>query len=450
MVNVGDTIAAIATPPGVGAIGILRISGPQVERIAVALLGCLPPARHACLGSFRDAAGRVVDRGIALYFPPPASFTGEPVLELQGHGSPIVLDLLLSAVLELGARQARPGEFTERAFLNGKLDLTQAEAIADLVASATVAQARLALRTLQGAFARHIAALSEDLTQTRVLVEALLDFPDEDLDVPSFLRVREALQRLIAATDHLLLTAQQGERMREGARVVIAGVPNVGKSSLLNALSGEETAIVTPLPGTTRDPLRSEIELDGLPVRLIDTAGLRADAEPIEQEGIRRARTHIEQADLVLWLFDDVLDPSGAALAMVEMPPTVPLLLVRNKIDLTAEPPALRQRSDSYLEVALSARTGAGIDLLRAQLKTCLGASDAEEGSFSARRRHLDALRRARAALHEAARWQDATGAEEWVAEELRRAQQALGEITGAVSSDELLGRIFADFCIGK
>lgn len=443
-----DTIAAIATPPGSGAIGIVRVSGPQVTAIAARMLGAVPPPRQARFASFRDDAGEVIDQGLALYFPAPASFTGEPVLELHGHGSPVVLDQVLATVLRLGARPAQPGEFSARAFLNGKLDLTQAEAIADLVASTTVTQARLALRSLQGEFARRVTALVEELTQTRVLIEALLDFPDEDLDLPSLARIGADLERIAAALEQLLSVAQHGERLREGARVVIAGRPNVGKSSLLNALAGEDLAIVTPHPGTTRDPLRSEIAVAGLPVQLVDTAGLRAEADPIEQEGIRRAQAQLEQADVILWLFDQANDPDAGALATVTLPPQVPLLLVRNKIDLTADSPGIYRRPDGSEEIALSVQTGAGLALLRARLAQHLGVSG--EGLFSARRRHLDALRRALAAVEEARRLHAEEEAGEQIAEELRLAQQALGEITGAVTADDLLGRIFADFCIGK
>ncbi|MCG6941235.1 MAG: tRNA uridine-5-carboxymethylaminomethyl(34) synthesis GTPase MnmE [Thiohalocapsa sp.] len=444
-----DTIAAIATPPGVGAVGILRISGPRAADIAVSLLGRLPQPRRALLARFLDADGEAIDQGLALYFPAPHSFTGEDVLEFQGHGGPVVLDRLLARLLALGARAARPGEFTERAFLEGKLDLTRAEAIADLIASGTEQQARLAARSLQGAFARRVEALLEALTAVRVLLEATLDFPDEDLDPRLGADIEVALARLLADVDALLAIARRGERLRDGLLVVLAGAPNAGKSSLLNALLETDRAIVTPIPGTTRDLLHADVQIDGLPLRVVDTAGLRLSLDPIEQEGVRRAREQIDHADLVLWVIDDA-DPQAGARPPPDLPAQVPVLGIRNKIDLTGRSPGECPGIDGTTEIACSATTGAGLDALRRALTQQAGLGADGGGEFSARRRHLDALRRTGAHLRAAAAAQGEGQLPELVAEDLRLAQRSLGEITGAVSSDELLGRIFNEFCIGK
>ncbi len=442
-----ETIAAVATAPGFGGVGIVRVSGPAAAHLARALLGRVPPPRQAAFARFRDADGAAIDSGLALWFPAPASFTGEDILELQGHGGPVVLDLVLRRTLELGARLARPGEFSERAFLNGKLDLTQAEAIADLIAAGTQTAARLAGRTLEGALSRRVAALVEGLTQLRMVCEAALDFPDEDLDPLADARVAADLAALSADMAGLLADARQGQLVREGLRLVIAGPPNAGKSSLLNALSGADTAIVSPIPGTTRDLLRAEIQIDGLPLHITDTAGLRPAADPVEEEGIRRAQGQIAQADRVLWVFAG--DADGAVGPDAHLPPGVALTRVRNKIDLTGEAPGLRE-TQTGPEVALSARTGAGLAELRAHLKAVAGFQGAGGGEFLARRRHLEALGRAQGHLADAGACLAATGAGELVTEDLRQAQRALGEITGEVSSDDLLGRIFAGFCIGK
>ena len=445
-----ETIAAVTTPPGLGGVGMIRISGPRVPLLAQALLGGLPKPRFAALRRFCAADGTAIDQGIALYFPAPCSFTGEDVLELQGHGGPVVLDLVLRRALELGARLARPGEFSERAFLNGKLDLAQAEAIADLIEAGTEAAARLAGRTLQGALSRRVDALVEGLIRLRAYCEAALDFPDEDVDFLADAQVAADLGRLIADTNALIADARQGQLVREGLRLVIAGPPNAGKSSLLNALSGADTAIVSPIPGTTRDLLRAEIQIDGMPLHITDTAGLRPPADPIEAEGIRRAQTQIAQADQVLWVFtaECGLPPAGPG-ADAHLPLGVPVTYVRNKIDLSGEAPGVRE-THAGLEVALSARTGAGLPELRAHIKTLAGFQGAAGGEFLARQRHLDALGRALVHLTTAAAVLDATGAGELLAEDLRQAQHALGEITGAFGSDDLLGRIFAGFCIGK
>lgn len=422
-----------------------------MQGIARALLGRVPRPRYATLSPFRTASGDAIDSGLALYFPGPASFTGEDVLELQGHGGPVVLDRLLRRVVALGARLARPGEFSERAFLHGKLDLTQAEAIADLIAAATETAARLAGRTLQGALSRRVQALVERLTGLRVYCEAALDFPDEDIDFLADARVGAEIQGLIAETRTLLAEARQGQLVREGLRLVIAGPPNAGKSSLLNALSGTDTAIVSHLPGTTRDLLHAEIQIDGLPLHITDTAGLRHAADTIEAEGIRRAQGQIAQADLVLWVFSaDDQDVSQTPSAEDHLPPGVAVTYVRNKIDLTEETPGLRD-TPAGPEVALSARTGAGLEALRTHIKAIAGFQGAEGGGeFLARRRHLDAIGRALAHLEAASATLAATAAGELVAEDLRQAQNALGEITGQVASDDLLGRIFSGFCIGK
>jgi tRNA modification GTPase len=446
-----DTIAAVATPPGFGGVGIVRVSGPAAAGIALGLLGRLPRPRHAALSRFRAADGAEIDSGLALYFPGPASFTGEDVLELQGHGGPVVMDLLLRRALELGARLARPGEFSERAFLNGKLDLAQAEAIADLIAAGTETAARLAGRTLQGALSQRVHGLVEALTRLRMYCEAALDFPDEEVGFLADARVAADLKSLIADTQALLADARQGQLVREGLRLVIAGPPNAGKSSLLNALSGTETAIVSHIPGTTRDLLRAEIQIDGLPLHITDTAGLREAADSIEAEGIRRAQGQIAQADRVLWVYAGGDEKARhAPSAEDHLPPGVAVTYVRNKIDLSGEAPGLRGTTAGP-EVALSARTGAGLAELRAHLKAVAGFQGPEGvGEFLARRRHLDAIDRALAHLAAAAETLAATAADELVAEDLRQAQNALGEITGELGADDLLGRIFGGFCIGK
>ena len=444
-----DTIAAIATPPGYGGVGVIRLSGPEVREIAEAMLGRIPPPRRAELSWFRDGSGQVLDQGLALYFPAPHSFTGESVLELQGHGGPLILDLLLRRLLELGARLARPGEFTERAFLNGKLDLAQAEAIADLISSGTETAARLAGRSLAGDLSRRVQDLVEELIHLRTFVEAALDFPDEEIDLLADQGIHQRLQGLLAHLEALQRGARQGVLIREGLQVVIAGPPNVGKSSLLNALAGTEAAIVTEIPGTTRDLIHRDIQIDGLPLKIIDTAGLRPAADRVEQEGIRRARAQIDLADAILWLTDDALDPQAREFDPEALPPQIPLTLVRNKIDLSGRPAGLTPGA-RWVELALSARTGQGLTELRAHLKGIAGYQEGTEGIFLARRRHLEALARARDALGRADRLLAAGASAELTAEELRLAQQALGEITGEFTSDDLLGRIFADFCIGK
>ncbi len=431
-----------------GGVGLVRVSGLGVREIALAILGRVPKPRYATFSAFRAHDGNLIDQGLALYFPAPRSYTGEDVLELHGHGGPVVMDLLLHRCLELGARLARPGEFTERAFLNGKLDLAQAEAVADLIESSTALAARLAARSLQGVFSRRIHELVEGLIELRVYLEASLDFPDEDLDLldeKAYIATR--LAALLTQLDRLCAEAQEGQRIREGLTIVIAGAPNVGKSSLLNALCGSDAAIVTDIPGTTRDLLRFDLQIEGLPIRIIDTAGLRQTQDPVEQEGVRRAQEAVQQADLVLWVYDATcgLDEGSRA----GLPQGLPILRVRNKIDLLGESAGSRTESDQ-IEIALSAKTGAGLDLLKRQIKHLAGLSPQPEGAFSARRRHLDALRRARESLAAASvQLAEELGAE-LVAEELRCAQHALSEITGEFGPEDLLDRIFAGFCIGK
>ncbi|MGE0372084.1 MAG: tRNA uridine-5-carboxymethylaminomethyl(34) synthesis GTPase MnmE [Gammaproteobacteria bacterium] len=447
-----DTIAAIATPAGRGGVGVVRVSGPRAAGIAVAVLGQVPAPRRAEYRSFRAEDGSALDTGLALFFPRPHSFTGEDVLELHGHGGPVVLDCLLQRLLALGARHARPGEFSERAFLNDKIDLAQAEAIADLIDSASEQAARAALRSLAGEFSRRVRSLAGALTELRVYVEAAIDFPEEEIDFLADADLRRRFIDLKAELGAVVDAAQQGCLLREGIRVVIAGRPNAGKSSLLNRLAQREAAIVSEIPGTTRDVLREYIAIDGLPLHVIDTAGLRDSADPVERIGIGRAWSEIESADRILLVTDSTQARAEEDTALLDDRPALQarLTLVHNKIDLSGRPPALKAHGDGRTEVWLSAATGAGIEQLRAHLKACMGYQTAGEGVFSARRRHLDALTRVGHHLSEALRQLEEARAGELAAEELRQAQQALGEITGEVTSDDLLGRIFASFCIGK
>ncbi|GAB6039933.1 tRNA uridine-5-carboxymethylaminomethyl(34) synthesis GTPase MnmE [Endothiovibrio diazotrophicus] len=445
-----DTIAAIATPPGRGGVGIIRLSGPAVPDIAPALLGHLPPSRHAGYRPFRDADGDPIDHGIALYFPAPNSFTGEEVLELQGHGGPVVMDLLLQRCLVLGARLARPGEFSERAFLNGRMDLAQAEAVADLIDSGSETAARAALRSLEGAFSERVHQLTESLIGLRMYVEAALDFPEEEIDFLSDGKVSTDLSSIQSEIRDLRASTRQGCLLREGMTLVIAGRPNAGKSSLLNRLAGRESAIVTEIPGTTRDLLREEIQLDGMPLHVIDTAGLRETDDPVEREGVRRAWGAIEKADRLLVVVDDRIGIAEEEWAIVaRLPERLPVTVARNKIDLTGVQPFERD-GELGREIGLSAKQDLGIDRLRRHLEETMGYQRGEEGAFIARRRHLDAIDRADRALAAGNEVFHATGAGELLAEELRAAQEALSEITGEFSSDDLLGRIFSSFCIGK
>jgi tRNA modification GTPase len=453
-----DTIAAIATPPGRGGVGIVRVSGRAAAAIGSAITGGVPlQPRRAHYGPFRDSSGELLDHGLALWFPAPHSFTGEDVLELHGHGGPVILDCLLREVIALGARAARPGEFSERAFLNNKIDLAQAEAIADLIDSASEQAARSAVRSLSGEFSRRVQTLVDELIELRIYVEAAIDFPDEEIDFLGDGRIAAALQALQQKLVDVQHSARQGALLREGITVVIAGLPNAGKSSLLNALAGHERAIVTPIAGTTRDVLREQIQIDGLPLHIIDTAGLRDTPDEVEREGVRRAWQEIERADHILLVVDSTQSrdtdprrwwPAHAPVALGRAPVTVLL----NKCDLSGLEPSLTPPSaaGAATVITLSAQSGAGLPLLRDHLKRSVGYQQQSEGIFSARRRHLDALERAAALLQNGERQLLQRGAGELLAEDLRQAQQALGEITGQFSPDELLGRIFSSFCIGK
>ncbi len=448
-----DTIVAAATPSGVGGIGIVRISGPDVPQIAGKMLGGLPRPRVASLREFHDAAGEPIDTGLALFFPEPGSFTGEPVLELHGHGGPVVMALLVDAAVSLGSRQAEPGEFSKRAFLNDKLDLAQAEAIADLIGSGTAQAARAALRSLSGAFSAAVDALQEQLITLRLHVEAALDFPEEEIDFLCDEQLAARIGDCAAAFEALREGAHAGRLLRDGYRVVIVGQPNAGKSSLLNLLSGQDAAIVTEVAGTTRDILREQIDLDGLLVELIDTAGLRDNPDQIEAEGIRRAREAIKSADAVLWIQDAsakeyAIENESLAALGEESPANVPVITIRNKTDLTDEKPGLLDMRPLTLNI--SAKTGAGTNILREQILMLAGHKNLGEGAFTARRRHIDALGRAEAHFQAGRKALEKAKAGELLAEELRLAQEALGQITGSFTSDDLLGKIFSEFCIGK
>ncbi len=463
-----DTIVACATPPGRGGIGIVRVSGTAtaIDSIARAVLGSLPKPRAAVFRPFRDSRGEAIDDGIAIYFAPPRSFTGEAVLELHGHGGRVVMDLLVARIVELGARLARPGEFSERAFLNDKLDLAQAEAVADLIDSGSGEAARAALRSLLGEFSAMVNGLAEALTELRMYVEAAIDFPEEEIDFLADEEVTRRLREVSAHFDAVAAAARQGQLLRDGMTVVIAGAPNAGKSSLLNRLAGYEAAIVTAVAGTTRDVLRERIAIDGMPLHVIDTAGLRDVHDVVEGEGIRRARAEMTRADRILFVIDAVADRDANTFAAerARLPAGIPVTLVFNKCDLSGDPPRLEADASSGVpgsgaapragnaapRVYLCALTGAGLSLLREHLKESVGFAPGETGNVSARRRHLDALKRARAHVDAGSELLRDRRAGELLAEELRLAQLALGEITGEVTSEDLLGRIFASFCIGK
>lgn len=444
MREASETIVAIATPNGRGGIGVVRVSGSAARGIARSLCNVSPAARRAHYVAFVDAAGGVLDRGLALFFPAPHSFTGEDVLELHAHGSPVVLDALVHRACGLGARPARAGEFSERAFLNGKLDLAQAEAVADLIAAGSAAQARAAQRSLEGEFSRRVEALAQTLVRLRVEVEAAIDFAEDAAESASLPKLAQLFAAAEAQFTALLLATERGARLTRGLHAVIVGAPNVGKSSLLNALAGRERAIVTDIPGTTRDVLRESVLLDGVELTLADTAGLRESADVVESEGIRRARVELAQADLVLLVVDD----AGADAAL---PPEVPAgaarIVVVNKLDLRGGQPA-REEVAGVVRIGLSARSGAGLDLLRAELKRA-AAGDGVDAAFSARSRHVHALQRAGEHLARA-KAALASATPELVAEDLRHAQQQLGEITGSFSTEDLLGAIFSTFCVGK
>jgi tRNA modification GTPase len=452
----GDTIVAIATAPGRGGVGIVRLSGRDARSIGATITqGKLEP-RHAHYTAFHAADRLPIDSGIALYFPGPHSFTGEDVLELQGHGGPVVMDLLLRECCRLGARPARPGEFSERAFLNDKVDLAQAEAIADLINSTTEEAALNATRTLQGAFSHQVDELVTMVTDLRVYVEAAIDFPEEEID---FIQDGQVAERLQVITDQLasvLLQARQGTLLQEGMKLVIAGKPNAGKSSLLNMLSGQDTAIVTPIEGTTRDVLREHIQIDGMPLHIVDTAGLRESGDAVEQEGMRRAWQEMESADRILLVVDGSREsPTGDNPSAIwpekdqHLTRDIPVTIIHNKCDLSGRAASVSSLGDTAV-IELSAKTGEGLDLLQRHLKTCMGYRESAEGQFSARRRHLQSLENAAQCLDNGTQQLVNRGAGELLAEDLRQCQNALGEITGAVTSDDLLGEIFSSFCIGK
>jgi len=442
-----DTIAAIATAPGAAGVGVVRVSGPAVPAIAGALLGRTPLPRHAHFATFHDADGALIDRGLLLHFPAPRSYTGEHVLELQGHGSMVLLDALLRRVCALGARLARPGEFTERAFLNGKLDLTQAEAVADLIAARSQAAARAALQSMEGAFSRRVQDLLQHLIALRMHVEAAIDFPEEEIDFLADPVIAEKLRALREEHAELLHETERGVRLNDGLRVVIVGRPNAGKSSLLNALAGRDRAIVTPIAGTTRDVLRETVQLDGIALELADTAGLRETDDEVEREGVRRAHGELAAADVALLVTEQAHNAKDLVL-LDALPPAVTRIVVVNKIDRDGQSPSNEGTDDADM-LWLSARTGAGVDALREVLKRLAGQGGGE-GAFSARRRHVDALRRVEHHLIQADHALGILRAGELAAEELRQAQHALGEITGTYTSDDLLGAIFGSFCIGK
>jgi tRNA modification GTPase len=445
-----DTIVAAATPPGRGGIGIVRVSGPAAQSIAAAVLGTLPPPRRAVFAAFRDAEHQSLDAGLALFFPRPHSYTGEDVVEFHGHGGPVIVESLVARLVELGARRANPGEFTQRAFLNDKLDLTQAEAVADLIDAGSREAARAAMRSLQGEFSTMIQVLTGAVIDLRTHVEAAIDFPEEEVD---FLADPALAERLATVRQHFEAVTQsagQGRLLRDGMTVVLAGAPNAGKSSLLNRLAGYDAAIVTAVPGTTRDVLRERIHVDGMPLHILDTAGLRVALDAVEEEGIRRAQLEMARADRVLFVIDGDSDPSAQTYRDLAntLPAQVPVTLLYNKADITdtsaiSAPPGVPR-------IDVSALTGEGLDALRSHLKSCMGYHTLESGSVSARQRHLEALGRARASVEAAAGILKETRAGELVAQELRVAQRALDEISGEFTNEDLLGRIFSSFCIGK
>jgi len=449
-----DTIVALATPPGRGGVGIVRISGPLSKQLAEEFLQRQPKPRYAHYGPFYDLNNKVIDEGIALFFPGPHSFTGEDVLEFQGHGGPVLLDRLVANLLEAGARLAQPGEFSQRAFLNDKLDLAQAEALADLIEASSQQAADNALRSLQGAFSERIQQLVERLIHLRMYVEAAIDFPEEEIDFVSDGYVSQQLNELLKDLDKVGLEAKQGCLMREGMNVVLAGRPNAGKSSLLNLLAGHDRALVTDIAGTTRDILKEHIHLDGMPLHIIDTAGLRETEDLVERLGVERAWAEIEKADRILLLVDSQttssLNPEEIWPDFVQrLPHPDRLTLVRNKIDLSGETPA-SDLSTSPPVIRISAKHQQGVDSLKEHLKEIMGYQTTTESGFSARRRHLDALKRSESILLQGQQQLENLGAGELLAEDLRLAQEALGEITGEFTADDLLGKIFGEFCIGK
>ena len=440
-----DTIAAIATPSGQGGVGIIRVSGSRASKLAEKISGLCPAPRYAHYGKFSDTNQVIIDSGLTLYFKKPFSFTGEDVVEFHAHGGPVVLDLLLKEILSHDVRPARAGEFSERAFLNDKIDLAQAEAIADLIAADSEQAARAAMRSMQGEFSAIIHQLVEELIQLRIYVESALDFPEEEIDFLADDAIANKLETVKQKLSEVKKSAQQGRLLKEGMTVVIAGKPNAGKSSLLNQLAGQESAIVTEIPGTTRDILREHIQIDGLPLHIIDTAGLRDSDDVVEQEGVKRAKQMIEKADRILFVADIEDDDQS----MLEtLPENIGVSIIYNKIDKLKRLAEIIDEQET--KIYLSAKTGDGIDLLKQHLKNCMGYQQKTEGQFIARRRHLDAIDNAEQHLAIADTNLHQLKAGELLAEELRLAQEALSSITGEFSSDDLLGRIFSDFCIGK
>ncbi|HHJ34303.1 MAG TPA: tRNA uridine-5-carboxymethylaminomethyl(34) synthesis GTPase MnmE [Gammaproteobacteria bacterium] len=444
-----DTIAAIATSSGQGGVGIIRVSGPEAPVIARKISGLCPAPRYAHYGIFSDKNKTTIDSGLTLYFKKPFSFTGEEVVEFHAHGGPVVLDILLKEILLHDVRPARAGEFTERAFLNDKIDLTQAEAIADLIAADSEQAARAAMRSMQGEFTAVIHQLVEALTQLRIHVESALDFPEEEIDFLADEAIATKLESVKQDLQTVKKSAQQGRLLKEGMTVVIAGKPNAGKSSLLNQLAGQDSAIVTEIPGTTRDILREHIQIDGLPLHIVDTAGLRESDDVVEQEGVKRAKQAIEKADRILFVIDDNENSPGIDQTLLDhIPENIGVTRIYNKIDKKNKTAEMTEAEITC--IYLSAKTGDGIQLLKEHLKHCMGYQQKNEGQFIARRRHLDAIETAEQHLAIADKNLHQLKAGELLAEELRMAQEALSSITGEFSSDDLLGRIFSDFCIGK
>ncbi len=442
-----DTIAAVATPGGHGGVGIVRISGPDARVIGESIAARSLRPREASYCRFRNAERDVVDDGIVIYFAAPASFTGEDVVELQGHGGPVVVQMVLNAVLEAGARLARPGEFSERAYLNGKLDLAQAEAVADLISSSSTAAARGALRSLQGAFSGRVRELDAAVLNVRMFVEAAIDFPDEEVDFLSEGDVGARITAILSDLRDLMRDSRQGVLLRDGITIALLGAPNVGKSSLLNALAGEDRAIVTDIPGTTRDLVRADLDIGGIPVTVVDTAGLRATDDPVEREGVRRAEDQARSADLILAVCD-ATDPNECSIDLPESPEEIAAIHVENKIDKLAGGSRRRPEDDREV-VKVSALTGEGIAELRAKILSTVGYTE-QAGTFTARERHLLALEAAAAGLERAARLADSADGGELVAEELRGVHEQLGTLLGGITADDLLGEIFSSFCIGK
>jgi len=445
-----DTIGAIATAAGYGGVGIVRLSGNIATKIARNITGHDLQPRYTQLCTFSDVLGNVIDQGLAIYFPAPNSFTGEDVIELHGHGGPVVMNMLLQSCIQAGARQARAGEFSERAFLNDKLDLTQAEAVADLIASSSEQAARAAMRSLQGVFSERVHALTEALIHSRMHIESAIDFPEEEIDFLADESIVKQIDLLLERLSQLFKSAQQGKLLQQGMTVVIAGRPNAGKSSLMNALAESDRSIVTDIPGTTRDILRETIQIDGLPVHLIDTAGLRHSDDVVEQIGVQKAWSEIAVADVILLLIDSTdRDAEQEELIEAQLPDLIPLVRLYNKIDLIEQSASI-DKSDKQTSIYLSIKTSSGLELLREHLKSCCGYISAESGEFSARTRHIQALEMCEQHIHSARIQLLDHKAGELAAEELRLAQQFLAEITGEFSSDDLLGRIFTSFCIGK